>query len=84
MRLDEIIVPIVSPTLYFFRCSGFCCLALKTKLLFLMQVDYEFEATHGLLKRICRTDEKFSSNLSILLSWSPFGTESELQNQVLH
>ncbi|KAJ4769204.1 MORC family CW-type zinc finger protein 4 [Rhynchospora pubera] len=45
-------------------------------------VDYEFEPTCGIFKRLCRTDEKkFFSNLSILLSWSPFGAELELQKQ---
>lgn len=54
----------------------------QTKLFLLMQVDYEFEATRGRFERLCGSDEKFCSNLSILLSWSPFGTELELQKQV--
>lgn len=56
----------------------------QTKLFLLMQVDYEFEATCGRFERLCGSDEKFCSNLSILLSWSPFGTELELQKQVLY
>ncbi|KAF3332831.1 MORC family CW-type zinc finger protein 3 [Carex littledalei] len=44
-------------------------------------VDYVFEATRGRFERLCGSDEKFYSNLSILLSWSPFGTELELQKQ---
>ncbi|KAJ1691490.1 hypothetical protein LUZ63_015645 [Rhynchospora breviuscula] len=45
-------------------------------------VDYEFEPTCGLFKRLYGTDEqKFRSSLSILLSWSPFRAELELQKQ---
>lgn len=50
----------------------------------LFQVDYEFDSQSGSLKRLIRINEKqFSSNLSILLKWSPFASEDELCKQVI-
>ncbi|WVZ62913.1 hypothetical protein U9M48_012604 [Paspalum notatum var. saurae] len=49
---------------------------------FVPVVDYEFDASSSNFKRIMDSGEKhFSSNLSILLRWSPFSTEDELLNQ---
>ncbi|KAF3341586.1 MORC family CW-type zinc finger protein 3 [Carex littledalei] len=45
-------------------------------------VDYEFDTISGSLKRLIRISEKqFSSNLSVLLKWSPFASEDELCRQ---
>ncbi|KAF3323021.1 MORC family CW-type zinc finger protein 4 [Carex littledalei] len=45
-------------------------------------VNYEFDTTSGSLKRLIRINEKqFSSNLSMLLKWSPFASEDELCRQ---
>ncbi|KAF9624790.1 hypothetical protein IFM89_014078 [Coptis chinensis] len=45
-------------------------------------VDYEFEASTGKLKSLSSySAEHFSSNMSMLLQWSPYGTESELLKQ---
>ncbi|KAF5476770.1 hypothetical protein F2P56_003473 [Juglans regia] len=43
-------------------------------------VDYKFNTSTGTLE-ILRAKEHFMSNLSILLQWSPFSTESELLKQ---
>ncbi|KAJ1690581.1 hypothetical protein LUZ63_014736 [Rhynchospora breviuscula] len=45
-------------------------------------VDYELDSKIGSLKRLIRINEKqFSSNLSMLLKWSPFASEDELCGQ---
>lgn len=45
-------------------------------------VDYEFDALSGVVARFLRSDEKqFSTNLSTLLRWSPFASESQLLEQ---
>lgn len=49
---------------------------------FVPAIDYELDASSSNFKRIMDCGEKhFSSNLSILLRWSPFSTEDELLNQ---
>ncbi|KAJ3685922.1 hypothetical protein LUZ61_015086 [Rhynchospora tenuis] len=45
-------------------------------------VDYELDSKSGSLKRLIRINEKqFSSNLAMLLKWSPFASEDELCGQ---
>ncbi|XP_038682895.1 protein MICRORCHIDIA 6-like isoform X2 [Tripterygium wilfordii] len=45
-------------------------------------VDYEFNETSGMLEMSTRFGkEHFMSNLSMLLQWSPYSTESELLKQ---
>ncbi|KAJ4788529.1 hypothetical protein LUZ62_039775 [Rhynchospora pubera] len=45
-------------------------------------VDYELDSKSGSLKRLIRINGKqFSSNLSMLLKWSPFASEDELCGQ---
>ncbi|KAL6909770.1 hypothetical protein ACP4OV_001429 [Aristida adscensionis] len=47
-------------------------------------VDYELDASSSTFKRITNCGEKqISSNLSIILKWSPFSTEDELMNQFI-
>ncbi|KAG6635158.1 hypothetical protein CIPAW_11G023700 [Carya illinoinensis] len=43
-------------------------------------VDYKFNTSTG-TREILRAKEHFMSNLSIMLQWSPFSTESELLKQ---
>ncbi|KAL6876460.1 hypothetical protein ACP4OV_013032 [Aristida adscensionis] len=46
------------------------------------RVDYELDVSSSTFKRITNCGEKqVSSNLSIILKWSPFSTEDELMNQ---
>ncbi|KAF8399736.1 hypothetical protein HHK36_015607 [Tetracentron sinense] len=46
-------------------------------------VDYEFNTSNGTLETLLRYGkEHFTSNLSMLLQWSPYATEAELLKQV--
>ncbi|KAF5190524.1 Microrchidia-like protein [Thalictrum thalictroides] len=45
-------------------------------------VDYEFEASTGKIRNLSSNSaEHISANLSMLLQWSPYGTEEELLKQ---
>lgn len=45
-------------------------------------VDYEFEASTGKLRNLSSySADHFSANLSMLVQWSPFGSEAELLKQ---
>ncbi|KAJ8623067.1 hypothetical protein MRB53_031596 [Persea americana] len=45
-------------------------------------VDYEFDSLNSKFKHLLRPNEEhFASNLSILLRWSPYATETELLKQ---
>lgn len=53
--------------------------------LFLMQVDYQYDISTASYTQMLRHDQKlFSSNLAILLKWSPFASEAELVKQVCY
>lgn len=48
---------------------------------FILQVDYEYNTSSGKME-ILHGREHFTSNLSILIQWSPYSTEAELLKQV--
>lgn len=51
--------------------------------MFVLQVDYQYDTTTASFVQMLRHDQKlFSSNLAILLKWSPFASEAELLKQV--
>lgn len=49
--------------------------------MFVLQVDYEYNTSSGKME-ILHGRERCMSNLSILLQWSPYSSESELLKQV--
>lgn len=50
-----------------------------------MQVDYQYDISTASYTQMLRHDQKlFSSNLAILLKWSPFASEAELLKQVCY
>ena len=88
---DDVLVPTVSLTYSFSADCKFC----QVELIFsssclvtlcchaVLQVDYQYDPTTASYIQMLRHDQKlFSSNLGILLKWSPFVSEAELLKQV--
>lgn len=95
---DDVIVPVVSLLLPFFyvrkysfllfcylynRLTAFWASWNVLKDFALLQVDYKFDPVTGEYGMLaCYSQKKFTSNLSLLLKWSPYSTEGELLKQV--
>jgi hypothetical protein len=82
----DVVVPVVCCT----KCSLFfgarhraCHFNLSLMIFLSPQVDYKCNLFTGHTKRLERHgSDHFSSNLSVLLKWSPFATEEELMHNV--
>lgn len=70
-------------SMHFLRLQSRCwfCYFCLSLLMFVLQVDYEYNTSSGKME-ILHGRAHFTSNLPILLQWSPYSTEAELLKQV--